>query len=246
MIDIYHEAIAILVIVGAGLLLFLYLRKLIIGSSTFRGFILRNKTILHPNAIGIWRVVLFLSAFFCAINAKNSILFASMMGLYLFSALADSIDGLVARQLDMATKLGEMLDPLFDKVTHIIPHLIFCHLGHFSFFWVSALIVQELIGQFAVRPILDFFDFSVAAKNIGKIKTVFIYTHLGLMVLALRYQLFIDFISFGIYVSIVLSFLSIAVKLSPLVRSIWRKNSLREIVHNIHTPSYFRKKFKAI
>jgi CDP-diacylglycerol--serine O-phosphatidyltransferase len=125
---------------------------------------------LHPNAICLWRVLLGLAGMLLYFVAERH-----FWGILLFtvSAVADGIDGLIARECNLLTPFGEELDPLCDKVTYLPPMVFFALQGFLDMTILWVLIVIEICGQFLVRYIIKrFTNFSVSANNFGKIKAV--------------------------------------------------------------------------
>lgn len=124
----------------------------------------------HPNAICVWRVIIGLTgmALYFALDQH-------FWGILLFtiSAVLDGVDGLVARNCDLVTPLGEEIDPLCDKLTYLPPMFIFAFRGQLAMTPLVALLIIEACGQFLVRYIIKRFTaFSVTANNFGKIKAV--------------------------------------------------------------------------
>ncbi|MDF1590792.1 MAG: CDP-alcohol phosphatidyltransferase family protein [Desulfobacterales bacterium] len=125
---------------------------------------------LHPNAICLWRVLIGLAGMLLYFVAEQH--FWGIL-LFTFSAVADGIDGLVARECNLLTPFGEELDPLCDKITYLPPMVFFAHQGFLDMTILWVLIIIEVCGQFLVRDIIKrFTKFSVSANNFGKIKAV--------------------------------------------------------------------------
>lgn len=82
------------------------------------------------------------------------------------------MDGIVARKCDLATKWGEWLDPMCDKLTYLPPLIGFAYAGIISTNLVWILVVIEFAGQYLARRILSLLSYSVAANNFGKIKAI--------------------------------------------------------------------------
>ena len=73
-----------------------------------------------PNILTFGRLVLtilFLAMLLYIPHAKDSILvFDAALTVFIIAGLTDIIDGPIARKLNVASKLGRMLDPLADKI----------------------------------------------------------------------------------------------------------------------------------
>jgi len=128
---------------------------------------------LHPNTICLWRVLVGLAGTLLYFVAERH--FWGIL-LFTFSAVADGIDGLVARECNLLTPFGEELDPLCDKITYLPPMVFFALQGFLDMTILWVLIVIEICGQFLVRYIIKrFTNFSVSANNFRKIKAVLNY-----------------------------------------------------------------------
>ncbi len=134
-----------------------------------REFVMNHLWFCHPNAICYWRTAMALIAlpvyFFFHLENLGIVIFT-------FAAVLDGVDGIVARNCDLVTTLGETLDPLCDKLTYLPPLLFFSLNGELSLSLVLVLTVIELIGQFGARPLLALLKTSGAANNFGKIKAM--------------------------------------------------------------------------
>jgi CDP-diacylglycerol--serine O-phosphatidyltransferase len=132
-------------------------------------YILSHQWLLHPNAICYWRAALaffgFILYFLVGWQSIAIIIFT-------FAAILDGVDGVVARNCNMTTKLGEWLDPMCDKLTYLPPLIGFAYGGIMSIHLIWILVAVELFGQFFARHILSLIHYSVAANNFGKIKAI--------------------------------------------------------------------------
>ena len=148
---------------------FYYWSAQIIKKKSMQDFVHTHLWLLHPNAICYWRVamafVAYLLYFILDFQSVAILIFT-------FAAVFDGIDGLVARNCNLVTRLGEWLDPLCDKLTYLPPLLGFAYAGIISVKFVWVLIVIEFVGQFFARRILSFLGISGAANNFGKIKAI--------------------------------------------------------------------------
>ena len=135
----------------------------------FRQFIADHQWLLHPNSICYWRTAMALVGFvlYFAVGWQSVAIY-----IFTFAAILDGVDGIVARSCNMATKLGEWLDPLCDKLTYLPPLIAFAYLGIMSVELVWALVAVEVVGQFFARHILSMLKISGAANNFGKIKAI--------------------------------------------------------------------------
>ena len=73
----------------------------------------RNKNINIPNGLSILRVILIIP--FVIYFMRDDIISAAIV--LVISGLTDMFDGMIARRFNQFTELGQMLDPLSDKLT---------------------------------------------------------------------------------------------------------------------------------
>ena len=125
-------------------------------------------SIYHPNNICYFRVVLVGVAMLIYSYGFKDL----GVALYILSAVLDAVDGVVARKCGLATKWGEVLDPMCDKLTYLAPIIYFAYQGYIALNLVFIFLVLETIGQFFARWVLNYFNLSLAANNFGKIKAV--------------------------------------------------------------------------
>lgn len=88
------------------------------------------------------------------------------------AAATDSLDGYVARRLDLVTGFGEFLDPLADKLLVVTALAALALDGRLPWwaFWV--IVVREASVQFVLRGVLARRGRSLPAARLGKAKTV--------------------------------------------------------------------------
>jgi CDP-diacylglycerol--serine O-phosphatidyltransferase len=152
--------------VGTGFYLWF---SVMLRRARFRQYIVENQWLLHPNSICYWRTAMALVGFvlYFALGLESLAIY-----IFTFAAILDGVDGIVARSCNMATKLGEWLDPLCDKLTYLPPLIAFAYLDIMSVPLVWALVAVEVVGQFFARHILSLLKISGAANNFGKIKAI--------------------------------------------------------------------------
>ncbi len=92
--------------------------------------------------------------------------------IFTFAAVLDGIDGVVARNCNLISKLGEWLDPMCDKLTYLPPLVGFAYAGILSITMIWVPVAIEIFGQVFARRVLSFFNISGAANNFGKIKAI--------------------------------------------------------------------------
>lgn len=94
------------------------------------------------------------------------------LGVFLFVAATDWLDGYLARKLDQVTDLGKFLDPLVDKLLIFAPLLVLVERGAVPSWGVFLILGRELaIAGWRVNPNLAG-EALPGANGFGKAKTV--------------------------------------------------------------------------
>ena len=92
-------------------------------------------------------------------------------GIFILASLTDALDGHIARKYNLITDLGKFLDPLADKLLVISIMLAFINLGRLSA-WIVMIVILREFAVSGLRMIAASKGEVVAAKMVGKIKTV--------------------------------------------------------------------------
>lgn len=151
-----------------------------------------------PNILTFLRLPLAILVIF---NADSNIKF-----LYLFIAiLFDGLDGYIARKLNQTTKLGGIIDPLFDRLFVIIL---------FSFFFISTGLPYIFILFFFLRdlitvPVSVWFllkkiKVEIKARFLGKLVTA-----IQFLVLVFMIAQEVTLVTYGMYILFILSIFSL-------------------------------------
>lgn len=142
------------------------------------------------NLLSLFRIVIIPIVVILLINPqKNGSIVASV--LFLIASLTDTIDGIVARRMELVTDLGKFLDPLADKLL-ISSALIMLVSAHRIPGWIVTIIVAREIGVTALRGMASTEGVVIAASMLGKAKTTLQVA--GTFCLILHYSFFgIDF-----------------------------------------------------
>ena len=91
--------------------------------------------------------------------------------LFIFAALTDLFDGLLARKQGMTSNFGKLFDPIADKLLVLSVFIAFTALGRVSTYVVAVLMAREFIVT-GIRQIAADRGVVIAASWFGKIKTV--------------------------------------------------------------------------
>lgn len=160
------------------------------------------------NLLTILRLIL-TPVFVTALYYKN---FGYALVIFFVSALTDGLDGLAARSLNQKTQLGEILDPMADKLL-LVTAFIVCSLPQFSYlppipFWLTTTVISRdifiVLGALVINMVTGFSGFRPSLP--GKVSTV---VQLGAIILFLTanamsccesYLIWIYYLTFGITV----------------------------------------------
>jgi CDP-diacylglycerol--glycerol-3-phosphate 3-phosphatidyltransferase len=101
--------------------------------------------------------------------------------LFLFGALTDLADGYLARKYGIESVLGKLMDPLADKMLVATPLIMLIPMGRIPA-WVSLLIISRELAVTGLRGLAAASGIVVSASGLGKIKSVFQYTALCILI----------------------------------------------------------------
>jgi CDP-diacylglycerol--glycerol-3-phosphate 3-phosphatidyltransferase len=122
-----------------------------------------------PNLLTLLRI--FLIPFFVFFYSRPG---GDILALAIFSvaALTDLLDGYLARRQSEITKLGQLLDPIADKLLIISALLLLVENGRIPA-WITLLIVGREMAVTGFRVIAASEGIIMAAEQTGKYKVVF-------------------------------------------------------------------------
>lgn len=107
-----------------------------------------NKIITIPNMLSIFRILLLPVFVILYLNAETSWEFLRATIVLAVSALTDLIDGKIARKFNMISRLGKVLDPIADKLTHITIAFCLCWQIPQMIYVLILLLIKELSMMF--------------------------------------------------------------------------------------------------
>ncbi len=174
-----------------------------------------------PNALTLLRII--------AIPVLVVILLIQFEGrelaaliVFVLAALTDMLDGFWARQKKQITVLGQLLDPIADKL--LITSALICLVGLGTVpAWMAVIIIGREISVTGFRAIASSKKISIPASILGKIKMNTETITIALLILGKRYLENLYFLSqIGLWlviVTAVLSALEYFIKFGPKVLS---------------------------
>lgn len=136
-----------------------------------------------PNLLSLFRLVLIPVYIVIYLNAKETVDYFLAGAILAVSCLTDLIDGKIARQFNMISTIGKILDPLADKATQF--SLILCLALKYPILWymVALFVVKESFQLIAGGINLRKGKMLKGALLTGKICTTVLFVSLIIMVL---------------------------------------------------------------
>lgn len=123
-----------------------------------------------PNQLTVARLVITL--FFVAVLSLE-VPHAYTIGLALFivGAITDYLDGRIARERNLITNFGKLMDPLADKVLVSAAFVMLCAIGLFPAWILVAILAREFLVT-GLRLVASSQGIVLAADTLGKWKTI--------------------------------------------------------------------------
>ena len=109
-----------------------------------------------PNMLSLFRLLLVPVYISIYLNATESYHYYIAGGILAVSCMTDMIDGKIARKFNMHSVIGQVLDPIADKVTQFA--LIVCLAIRYAILWA-------VIVLFVIKEVYQFIAMAVAAKK---------------------------------------------------------------------------------
>lgn len=136
-----------------------------------------------PNLLSLFRLVLIPVYIILYLRAEEAIDYIVAASILAVSCLTDMIDGKIARQFNMITTLGKLLDPVADKATQF--SLILCLALKYPVLWylVALFVVKESFMLIAGGISYKKGRMLKGALMSGKVCTTVLFVSLILMVL---------------------------------------------------------------
>ena len=123
-----------------------------------------------PNVLSAARLVVAIACFV----AIERMLWSAALGLFLFAALTDWVDGWWARRFSQISRLGRIFDPLVDKVLVCGAFVLLAARGGASAItpWMAVVVVVRELVVTAVRAEMERAGHDFSAGLSGKLKMV--------------------------------------------------------------------------
>jgi CDP-diacylglycerol--glycerol-3-phosphate 3-phosphatidyltransferase len=130
--------------------------------------------------------------------------------IFLLAALTDTLDGLLARKRGQVTILGQILDPIADKLLIASAFICLVELGAVSA-WMVVIILGRELAVTGFRAIASSKGIHIASSRLGKFKMTSEAITICLLILGEEYLGRFNFISqIGLWVVIAIAIISAA------------------------------------
>jgi cardiolipin synthase len=110
----------------------------------------RERVLTVPNALSVVRLVLVPVFLYLLLGAHAD---GWATGILIFSGASDWADGKIARLMNQSSRLGELLDPLVDRIYMVTVPIAF-GLRHFVPWWIVAVLIGRDVLLAATLPAL--------------------------------------------------------------------------------------------
>lgn len=214
------------------IILMLYFCYRIMPKSEFvTDFFIYYQKYLSPNCISNWRKYLGIPTvvlFMFGIYDNNNLVVYSAVWLFVFLAISDLLDGVVARNCDLATEEGAKLDAEADKwfdLPALFAFSIFPFINPIYLISVISIATFDIIGQFIRGK-----NSPPEAGIIGKAKTTIKFITIYMMSLHGRYDEIYNNLQLDIVIIIMLFLATLLASLSMGMKTKWYNDYIRKYI----------------
>jgi cardiolipin synthase (CMP-forming) len=144
----------------------------------------RKKILTIPNILSLFRIILIPIFAYVYTKAESSRDYYIAAGILWISVITDFLDGKIARKFNMISDLGKVLDPVADKLTHLV--IAICLITRYPF--VMWLVLLMILKE-AYMAIMSIYILKTRAKKLdgakmyGKVCTTILFFVLLALVL---------------------------------------------------------------
>ena len=168
-----------------------------------------------PNILTVFRLVLipvFIILYFHGMYPLST-------GVLVLSGVTDVVDGIIARKLDLVTRLGKALDPIADKFTQGI--VLLCLVWRFRLMLLPliVLLVKEVVNSVLHILVIRKTGDVHSASWHGKVSTVYLYFLIALHVLWFDIPVILSTVLIAVCTALILiSMILYIIKYSAIIR----------------------------
>ena len=123
-----------------------------------------------PNQLTVARLFITLG-FVAVLSLEAPYKYTIALVLFIIASITDYLDGKIARERNLITNFGKLMDPLADKVLVAAAFVMLCEAGHFPA-WVLVIILTREFLVTGLRLVASSQGAVLAADALGKWKTI--------------------------------------------------------------------------
>ena len=113
-----------------------------------------------------------------------------VLGIVVFAALTDFLDGYIARRQNMVTKFGAILDYTADKI-FVLSTLIILSISKELPYWITIVILYRELIVMGMRMYATHKKLEIPASNLGKGKTAVLFVAIIALLLGFNFNIYI-------------------------------------------------------
>jgi CDP-diacylglycerol---glycerol-3-phosphate 3-phosphatidyltransferase len=129
------------------------------------------------------------------------------LGIFLFAAATDLIDGYFARRWKQVTTVGTLLDPIADKLLISAALISLVEIQRVPA-WMVILIIGREFAVTGLRSIAAASGYTIQASDLGKTKMVTQVAAIGLVIGGIRWPQLVEYGRFAMWAVVVFGFVS--------------------------------------
>jgi CDP-diacylglycerol--glycerol-3-phosphate 3-phosphatidyltransferase len=168
-----------------------------------------------PNILTVGRLALLplvVGLIWPTVQTRGTVFWAAV--LYIVAGVLDVVDGYVARRINQVTAIGKFLDPLADKLFHLITLVALMQLpGSWVPGWVVMVVLTRELMITGLRAIASSEGLVIAAGAGGKAKTTFAVAGMAGLLIHYPYAVWVGYRSFVIdphLIGLTVTYISVA------------------------------------
>ena len=123
-----------------------------------------------PNQLTVARLFITLG-FVAVLSLEAPYKYTIALVLFIVASITDYLDGKIARERNLITNFGKLMDPLADKVLVAAAFVMLCAAGHFPAWALVVILTREFLVT-GLRLVASSQGAVLAADALGKWKTI--------------------------------------------------------------------------
>lgn len=175
-----------------------------------------KKIFTIPNILSLFRLILIPIIVYCY-RVLNEVWWS--VGLLVLSAVTDVVDGFIARKFNMGSSVGQILDPVADKLTQLAVMAGLCFTFPMMAVPAVMLVVKEVASGIVALVMLSKTKKTLSSEWHGKLATAVIYATMIVHIIWGKESLILSQISITFSVcAMILSFVLYIIKYVNIIK----------------------------